>query len=225
MNRKLILLGTTIACALRAHAAFADTQTYPAAGVKILRLDQNEGYVHITGINNDEIKITITKTKGGDKCTAEVKPNDDGAFIVRTKHTILRSLTCDFEIALVIPQNLAIEGKVGSSKIELAGVRGPLNLDVGAGQVLGNLASSNAHISVSSGKILLMWTEKPEAGVLDLSVAAGKMELQFPKDTVINMALKKGIGKLTNDLTTNRNAPLTVKGTLGVGSITLKQAQ
>ncbi len=221
--RRRIFFGVFITAFVTSGALPAQeaTQTFPASGLTTLRVSQREGFTQITGINVDTIQVTTNKRKGNEKCRVELSPQVGNTFEVKLPHSILRGLSCHIDVALVIPERMAVEAKVGASTLQIGGLRGDLNLAAGTGKILGSLASSNTRIDIGTGSAELTWTEAPQSGKVEVEVTTGSAHLTFPQGTLANVAIKSGIGRVDNQLQTSADAPFAIHGSVGIGQVQL----
>ncbi|MBI4239192.1 MAG: hypothetical protein HY696_12365 [Deltaproteobacteria bacterium] len=209
--------------ALSAWGEEVDTgRSFPASGVHTVRIAQREGLVQVTGLQHvDTITINVVNHKGGAKCLTDVDANRSGVFVVQARHGLLRGLQCDVDIEVTMPDTVALDADVGASTIRLAALRGNVRVKASTGRIEGTLATSDAELQVGTGKVDVVWTEAPTRGRVAFSVATGRMDLAFPKETVAKMAVRHGVGRFENQLRTDPQAAFVIEGKLGVGAARL----
>lgn len=197
-------------------------QSFPAAGVHTVRIEQREGLVQVTGLDNvDTITLAVVNHKGGPKCQTDVDPNRSGVLVVKARHGLLRGLQCDVDVEVTMPAQLALDADVGASTIRLAALRGNVRVRAGTGRIEGSVATTDADFRIGTGKAAVAWTEPPTRGKVAFAVTTGRMELTFPKVTVARVAVRQGVGRFENQLRTDPQGAFVIEGKLGVGAARL----
>lgn len=193
-------------------------QTYPASGVKMLKVAHDEGSVKIEYAKTNTIQVKTRALKEGGSCKTDIKRNGSD-FVVNTDKTAWRD--CVREVLMIVPEGLQTKVDAGAVDVQLAGVGGDLELNLGTGTVNGTTSSKNSRIKLGAGTFNLSWEKQMSEGLIDIQVGTGQANLRFQRGTVADVDIGSGIGSVRNDLGTSSSSSFKIHGSLGVGSITL----
>lgn len=205
-----------------AYGAFNDIdQTYSAKDIKKIHVEHTEGKIHVSGANTDSIKVKARKTNGDKTCTTQVSIKGS-VLEIKTARSVFGRIRCAVDLDLVVPQDLAIEGSIGASFMDIKNVASDLNLSIGAGAMEAVIGSNNAKIKVGAGKVNVRWFKKIQEGNVDLEVGSGLMTIILPAGMIVDASLEHGMGSVTNDVETSSKSKFKIKGKVGFGNIIAK---
>ncbi len=196
-------------------------QTFPASTTKNLVLTHTEGTIIVNGKNTDTISVQTTKRAGDNSCITRTTTSGS-SLEVKTDRSLFGQITCKVDVVITMPKQTNIEGNVGAGKIVLNNVGGNLKVSLGAGSVSGDVDSSTSKVKIGAGQINLVWNSLPASGSFDFEVGSGQVDINFPKSSVINADITKGMATLSNNVKTSPDAKFKVAGKLGFGSISIK---
>ncbi len=194
---------------------------FKAEGINVLNIKHNQGRISITGSDGDTIKISIDKVKGGSSCQTNVVPK--GVELnVETEHSIFSSFTCEVDLEISVPKNVALNADVGASTLHINDILGNIKINVGAGQIEGKIGAKETSIKLGAGQVNLVWVRPITNGSIDLSVGSGVVNMLFPKESVINPVVMRGFGNITNELKVDRQSAFKINANVGFGTVSLK---
>ncbi len=193
-------------------------ETFPASGVKMLRVAHDEGSVKIEYAKTNTIQVKTRALKDGGSCKTEIK-RDGSDFVVNTDKPAWRD--CVREVLVIVPEGLQTKVDAGAVDVQLTGVGGDLELNLGTGTVNGTTSSKNSRIKLGAGTLNLSWEKQMTEGLIDIQVGTGQANLRFERGTAAAVDISSGIGSVRNDLGTSSGSAFKIHGSLGVGSITL----
>lgn len=201
--------------------AFTIDQDYPATGVHSFEISHTEGNVTLSGGDDKNIHIKANKISGDDACVTQIQTIGN-AFFVKTDRSVFGDFDCRVNINALIPKGLSIKGNMGAANTTLEGLEGNIELHVGAGSVLGNVATKTTLLEVGAGKVDLTWTQSLTQGSIDVKNGAGDVNFQFPQGMVIDAHLKQGLGFITNSVQNSPSSQFKINGKVGFGRIQLQ---
>lgn len=210
------LFGTIgVACAGEINQAF------PASTIKNLVLTHTEGSITVSGKNTDTINVQTTKRAGDNSCITRTTASGS-SLEVKTDRSLFGQITCKVDVVITMPKQTNIEANVGAGKIVLINVGGNLKVSLGAGSISGDIDSGTSKVKIGAGQIDLVWNNLPVSGGFDFEVGSGDVNLNFPKNSVINSNITKGMAMLSSHIQTSPDAKFRVVGKLGFGNISIK---
>ncbi|MBI2344269.1 MAG: hypothetical protein HYV02_08070 [Deltaproteobacteria bacterium] len=198
--------------------------TVPQAGVTTVWIKHEEGTVRIEGMETETIHVRAEKVKGGLSCLTKVRTEGD-TVLVKTAHALFSGLSCEVDLVVTMPRTLAVRADSGASRVQLAHLRGPLHINMGAGHVRGTIDSEDTHIKLGAGHVDLVWGHVPQRGILAIKAGAGVVTLTFPRGTTIRPDLVQGFGRIINALQTSSTSGFLLQAKVGFGSVTLQYPQ
>jgi hypothetical protein len=201
-----------------------------------IHITNTSGKITITPMPLQKVIIAISKKKFSERCTATIaRPTIDEVLI-----EVNRPLgeTCEADIDLQAPKDVALDIVSGSGDVSINGVNGPLNFTIGSGslQAKGDFKSvegksgsgsvklegltHGGNVTVGSGAVDVSFLADPE-GSFDVKTGSGAATLKFPKGSKINASLEAGSGAVNNDFLNYQNGyGISVKS--GSGDLNIK---
>ncbi len=201
-------------------AAHAGTQAYDASNIRELRLIHNDGVINIVGKQTAFITVNITSQRGEDHCQTKVS-RLGSVLEIKTSRSWFDFRSCRTDLVLTIPENLPVSGDIGASQLQLDDLSGRLGIKVGAGDVMGNILSSDVEFTVGAGSLRLTWDRSMTEGRVVMKVGAGTADLFFPRAMTILPSVTQGLGHFMNDANSSQDSRFRVEAELGIGNVSL----
>lgn len=217
--------GTSLAPAgLQSASAIGwdDETVYSSQGIDRLEISHPSGSIKIVGADTNQISVKTRKITGDSNCYTEMGRNGSSFVIDSSHQTLWGDNDCNIDMELIVPQALAVDGKIGFSRLDLSGLEGDLSLNLGSGSIYGTVSSQNTHLELGQGVVNLAWDHVDHNGTIDLQAGAATVTLSFPQGTVLNPHIKTGLARYSNVLPISQNADFTVTGKVGIGSLTFQ---
>ncbi len=129
---------------------------------------------------------------------------------------------CRVDHVLRVPPNVAVVVNLRDGDVELAGLEGDVQVDVGLGKITGSgLRSASVDVRTEGGAIDLIFVTAPRRVVAN--AAAGDVSLRIPAGSYRCDLDQAAAGEL--GVTCDPNASATIAASTGVGKLRIRGAQ
>ncbi len=170
-----LLWGTYNVVTLLAHEARVETQTFAAADVSSLDIDNSSGTVRIVATDTDEISVRA-RISDGLRSTGEHREIVDGQLRLRATCPLIGSNFCDVTYDVVVPLDLPITIDAANGRVEVSGSTAPVAINADNGTVELTGLSGAIQAETDNGRLL-------GSGLRATEVRAdtdnGRVELEF----------------------------------------------
>lgn len=220
MKSKLVAKALIVGTIVCPGVIFA-TETVPASGINTLVIEHTEGTIKITGGTEDKISFDIEKVSTGDKCETTYKRSDDRYKII-TKESWGSISHCTINLTVRLPKNMAVEAKVGFGNFDLENFAGKVQLNLGTGNLTGDVGSNDISFDIGVGSADLRWSALPKKLNLSGKVGMGQVGVRMAQKPSVDATVKTGIGRFTSTLKQDDSSSYKMKVETGVGNVTLE---
>lgn len=224
------------------NAAEGVRKTFPAAGVKMIRIQTESGDIEVQGTGRQDAQVEVTKMDP-ERCAVTMEARGDALVLeIRSlSRWFWKSSGCQAGFKVQAPASLGLEASSGAGDIKASGLQGALILkdgsgDIrfdgvagevsaksGSGNVEGTLRSSRVSIMTGSGDLKLRWTQAPGEGDVQVKTGSGDVSLAFPGGAKVRTSILSGVGTVSNELGEASDARLTVSVMSGSGDVAIRK--
>ena len=136
-----------------AAGAAETAQTFPAAGVRALDIQTEEGYIKVVGNDVQQIKVIIVN-QNPEKC--EMMTALDGSTLrlkAKSKSKLFWRSDCEAGFQVQSPKNISLDASSGSGRIRATGLHGALALNTGSGEIQVDDVTGDMNARLGSGTL------------------------------------------------------------------------
>lgn len=240
---KMSLLVTLFLSSIAASAAVmtgdpnTDFREYESRTVESIRVVNGSGRISVTVAERPRIYIVARKIKFPEGCTYETRNLEYREVEIISREP--NGNGCQVDLELRIPKEMNLRISSGSGRVDIAGIEGALNFEVGSGEVVANgrftklegrTASGRVDVSglvgegrldVGSGPVKLKFNERP-TGSFEVKSGSGLTEIALPRDSKIRSDISTGAGTVTNEISDRTDAEFNLSVRAGSGDVNVK---
>ena len=230
--------GTYNVLTLLAHEERTERAVFAADEVRSIDIANENGFVHVTGADTDEIVVTAEISDGWTSTDVGMHVVD-GVLEVRGSCSVLGNPWCSSDFTVVVPADLPVRVDASNGSVEASGLHGSVDLDTDNGhiefadvsgtikvtndngRIVGRrIGASTVAASTDNGRIELTFAEPPD----DVRARSrnGRIEVAVPDDEVIyRVELATGNGSQHIGVRTDPASPHTIDLATRNGSVSV----
>ena len=224
------------------------TKSFQADSIKRLHIATAVGKVMVTGQDSKVAKIAANK-KDFDPENCQLKiAVENGTLVVAVQHEgrgkkwFESKSSCEVDFAIEVPRHLEQRVKNGAGDVVIAGTKGAVEIETGAGAVdftdvevtelrarsgVGDIklagSVTNAQVRLGVGNFEATLNEKPEAGSMNINTGTGSAVIRLPEDSAVSAEFAAGMGSMESEIEMQADAPFTISMRSGQGNLQVRK--
>lgn len=193
----------------------------PSNGIETLVIEHTEGTIQISASSDDNITFDVEKLSTDKNCDTSYKRSDN-LYKIITKESWGSVKNCKVNLTIRIPQNMAIQAKIGFGNFQIEKISGKIDLNLGTGNLTAEIFSKDIAFDIGVGSADLRWNSLPGKMNLSGKIGMGQLGIKLPAKTVIDASIKTGIGRYVSALKQDDGSPYKMDLETGVGNINIE---
>jgi hypothetical protein len=226
---------------LLAHSTRTENESFPAAGLTAIDVDNSAGSVQVVATDGDTVEV-VAKISEGLRATGESREVVGDVLELRGTCPNFGSDWCRVRYEIRAPRSLALTIDADNGSVDLSGFEGPVDVDSDNGSIEVDSLSGPARLSTDNGRIegrdlrTPTVTADSDNGRVTLMFAAapttvvatsdnGSVEVVVPDDgEAYNLELSTDNGSRNQDILVDPSSPRTIRVDTDNGDATARTA-
>lgn len=230
---------------LNCWSAYAELETlsFPVKKLDSIHLENPSGKVSIYSSDENKVVVEFEKVRFPETCDLSVGSSPSTLkVIVKEKRKSIDQESCLVHFRIRVPSDFNVLVRNGFGPLDVLGVQGELNYQIGSGdvQIDGDLRSITGRVgngkqtfrgqssaialNAGRGSFRIELAQLPLKGRLSLKNGTGDALVLVPESSLFKVALQSGLGKLFNDLSeSSKKSAFAITMKSGTGALRIKK--
>jgi len=190
---------------------------YDATKISAVKIKTFNGNISI--VAHDSAYVKIGDDQNLNSCFQDVSLLM-GTLTIETIGSLFGNTSCD-EMKIYVPRRMKVIGSIAAAHVNLQGLEGNVDFDIGFGSLQGSVASKEAVIELAGGSVDLSWSKNLNQGSILIYSGMGDIKFSFPQDMIINPAVNSALGQIESHVKINPLSQFILNGNLGLSKLQL----